>query len=204
MIEINLVPEQLRKKKRAANNASTANAAPSSGLSKEATIGILIGFVVLLVLASIGLQGFITVKVMSRNELKKQEDEIAPGKKNVEKMIDDMKTVKAKVKTLEDVLGKKQVFMAQKLNEVSDHLPRSVWLTKIAFENDRFIIEGSAVSKTRTEINDVHMLATRLKESKLFMEHLRNLEVEMIKTRNEDSLAVADFTIKAELEKETK
>lgn len=193
MIDINLVPENLRKKKRQA-----APSAPSKGLPKEVLIGIIGGSVFLLVLFSLGIQAFITIKIAKRNELKKQSDEIAPGKKNVDQVKKELAEMKVKVKTYEDALGKQQLFVAPKLNVLSDSLPRGIWLTKVALEGKFFIIEGSAVSKTKTEISEIHALASSLKESKEFMANLKNLELDMIKARSVDNLSVADFTIKAE------
>ncbi len=199
MIEINLVPEILRKKKRAASSAVVAG--PSSGLPKEAIFGIIGGFVAILVVLSLAIQVFITTRIAARNSLKKQLEEVAAPKKNIDRIMNEMKVLKTRSKTLEDVVGKKQVTIAAKLNEISDHLPRGVWLTKVAMEGKYFIIEGSAVSKTGSEIADIHALAGSLKESKLFMSGLKNLELDMIKARTGETLPIADFTMKAEIAK---
>ena len=197
MIEINLVPENLRKKRR----GPVVTPGPVTGLPKEALIGTAGGFVALLIVLSLILQGYITMRVFNRNALKKGVDSIAAAKTNVEKVIDEMKQIKGRVKTLEDVVGRRKISVAQKLNELSDNLPRGVWLTKVAMEGKFFIIEGSAASKAKSEINDVHALAANLKASKNFMENFKNLEVNMIKARSVEGLPIADFTIKAELAK---
>lgn len=199
MIEINLVPENLRKKRKPAAAAGTA--APSKGFSRETFLAIIGGFLFVLVIFSIGLQVYISMKIGKRNELKKDSDQIASGKKNVDQLKKEMGELKAKVKTFEDAIGKKQVYIAQKLNVVSDSLPRGVWLTKIALEGKFFIVEGSAVSKNKSEITDIHALASSLRESKEFMANLKNLELDMIKARPvENNLSIADFTIKAEID----
>lgn len=196
MIEINLIPEHLRKKRR-----SVAEPRIVTGLPKEATIGIIGGFLGILVLFSLLLQIYLGVKIAQRNHLKKKMEELGAAKVNVEKVIQDIKTTQARLKTLEQVTGGRTIFWAPKLNEISDNIPRGIWLTKVSLEGRALVIEGSSVSKTKSEITDIHSFANNLKNSKMFMENCANIEVGMIKARGADTLSIADFTLRADLAK---
>lgn len=198
MIEINLVPEQLRKKRRAA-----AIVESSGGLPKEAIIGIVGAFTFVLILVFIAVQTYAGLQVAKRNNLKQQMAAIDADKKNVEKVIAEMKSLKERAKTLETVVAPYAIFWAEKINTVSNELPRGVWLTKLALEDKYLIIEGSAVSKTKTEISDIHLFMGRLKANKEYMAKLKNLDLDMIKARPVDTLTVADFKIKAEIINDT-
>lgn len=198
MIEINLVPENLRKKRRA---QAAAVAGPTVGLPKEVILGMLGAFTALLIVLLLVFQGFIAMQIHKRNNLKKEHESIAGEKKNVDTVMKEMKDLKERAKTLESVAGAKPVRWSEKLNNLSDSLPRSIWLTKVALEGKYLIVEGSAVSKTKSEISDVHVLIGKLRSSKTFMTNLNNLELDVIKARNVDGLPIADFTIRAAIEK---
>ncbi len=197
MIEINLVPENMRKNRRAQTAATAVEV--SSGLPQHVIYGILGVFTAILVVLVIVFQVVITTQISKRNYFKKEFAAIDKQRENVKKIKKEMEELKERVKTLEKVVGNRTIVWAQKLNEISDHLPRGVWLTKVALEAKFLIVEGSAVSKTKSEITDIHALTGKLKASKSFMENLKSLELDMIKARAVDNLSVADFKIKAQL-----
>lgn len=198
MIEINLVPEQLRKKRRAAAMVESLG-----GLPKELILGIVVAFTLVLILVFLGFQAYAGLRIAKRNDFNRQLAAIDAEKKNVEKVLAEMKTLKERAKTLETVVAPYNIFWAEKINVVSNEVPRGVWLTKLALEDKYLIIEGSAVSKTKSEITDIHSFMARLKANKDFMTKLKNLDLDMIKARNVDTLTVADFKIKAEILNET-
>ncbi len=199
MIDINLIPESMRKNRRA-KTVVAATSAPA-GLPKSVIFGLLGAFTALLILALLGCQGYLALQISKRNNLKKKLADIEQARKNVELTIKEIKDLNVRVKTLEKVVGGRTILWAEKLNEISDNLPRGVWLTKVALEAQFLVLEGSAVSKMKTEIADIHILTGKLKTSKSFMLNLKSLELDMIKARNVDNLSVADFKIRAELEK---
>lgn len=200
MIDINLVPENLRKKRRV--QPVVIQEEVQSGLPKETIFTILGVFAGLLVAAVLVFQYYVSRQIAQRNELRQQMEAINKDKKNIENIIKEKKDLDGRVKTFEKVVGTQTVVWAEKLNEISDNLPRSIWLTKVALESDSLIIEGSAVSKLKTEISDIHSLTGKLKSSDIFMSNLKDLELEQIKTRPVNALSVADFRIKAVLIKE--
>ncbi len=199
MIEINLVPENMRKTRRA--QAPAASAKVSTGLPQHVVFGILGAWTTFLIILLLVFQVFLATQISKRNKLKEDLASMDQARENIEKIKKEMKELKERVKTYEKVIGTTTTLWAEKLNEISDNLPRSVWLTKVALEAKFFIVEGSAVSKMKTEIADIHALVGKLKTSKSFMADLKNLELDMIKAHNVENLSVADFKIKAALAK---
>jgi hypothetical protein len=60
-------------------------------------------------------------------------------------------------------------------------------------------IEGSVVSKTRNEINNVGLFISSLKQDNDFIKDFSSLEVNSIQRSKASSVEVADFTILAKL-----
>ncbi|MCC6758035.1 MAG: hypothetical protein IT395_00210, partial [Candidatus Omnitrophica bacterium] len=89
MIDINLVPEQYRKKRRAAAIVESVG-----GLPKEVMIGLVGAFTFLLVIVFLIFQGYVALRVSSRNDLKRQLAAIDKEKQNVENVIKEMKSLK--------------------------------------------------------------------------------------------------------------
>ena len=96
-------------------------------------------------------------------------------------------------------MGGERIFWSQKLNEISDSLPRGVWLNKIILSGETLLIQGSAVSKDTTEMVHVHNFTSNLKNLKNFRSYFNDIELELIKTRKVNVTQIADFTIKGSL-----
>ncbi|OGX07767.1 MAG: hypothetical protein A2Z88_03220 [Omnitrophica WOR_2 bacterium GWA2_47_8] len=195
MIEINLVPRNLRKRK-----TSTGNIAASKlNIPKEALVGLCGGLFVLLVAVVIVLQLLIFIKYAQHKKLKTQWDEILPSKTATDAVVSKLRSLRLKSKSVENILVKKEISWAKKLNEISDNLPRGVWLRRIVFDQNAFLIEGSAVSKGQNEMINVHQFAANLKAKEGFLENLTDFELGAIQGRKIKTIDVADFTIKAKV-----
>ncbi|HOY09365.1 MAG TPA: PilN domain-containing protein [Candidatus Omnitrophota bacterium] len=195
MIEINLVPPQLKKKKKARSAAHE----PAAGLSKHAVIGYASLLIVLLALGAGALQFMISMKLAERKRLMSELAELVPQKINTERYTGQIKELNGKLAPLEKILGNRDFMWSQKLNEISDNLPRGVWLTKMQLEQGVLLINGSAVSKTQTEMIGVHSFNTSLKDNDAFMKDFSEIELEYIKSRTINGTPVADFTIRVDL-----
>lgn len=194
MIEINLVPPQLKKKRKALPSSE-----PSAGLSKQAIIGYTGLFIVVLALGAGALQFMISLKLAERKRLMSELAELVPQRINTERYVGQIKEINGKLAPLEEVLGSRDFMWSQKLNEISDNLPRGVWLTKMQLEGGILLINGSAVSKTQTEMISVHSFNTSLKDNHAFMRDFSEIELEYIKSRTINGTPVADFTIRVDL-----
>jgi Tfp pilus assembly protein PilN len=195
MIEINLLPPQLRKKRKASNLVSQ-----SINLPRETVIALVGGFLFLLLFVHAVLQFVIGIKFVQIKRHERQLASIAPEKANTDRVIQELRILQSKVKSIESIAGQRKVIWAKKLNAISDAAPRGVWLTRLTFQDGILIIQGSAVSKSKNEMTNVHAFTSNLNNNKEFTENLSNIELGLIKSRKVSATQVADFTITADVE----
>ena len=188
MIDINLIPPHLRKKEK-------SRLLGKVNIPLEVIIGcgggllVLLGIVhVLLLFVNIG-------KLAQHKTLQKQWETMRPGKENVDSVVNEMRVFQGKYKAIEDITGKSGLSWAQKLNILSDNLPRGVWLKKIALNEEILFIEGSAISKEITEIISIHHLTSNLKADDHFLEYFTDFELGSIQRRKIKNVEIADFVI---------
>jgi len=195
MIEINLYPQESRKKRRQLLSGGLK-------LPMEVIIGLAGGFMAILVVVHLGLLFINITQLRKHKELKKQWEVLLPAKENVDKVIFELRSLQEKQKSLEKMTVQGRINWARKLNIISSILPRGVWLTKIILKDDVFFIEGSAISKTSNEIINVHSFTANLKNEDAFLEYFTDLELGSIQRRKVNNIEVADFLITAQLKKE--
>ena len=144
MIEINLLPPQLRKKRKAANLVSRTILLP-----RDTAIALVAGFLFFVIFIHAVLQFVIAIKFVQIKRYERQLSQIAPDKANVDRVIQELRSLQAKVKAIEEVASQRKILWAKKLNEISDAIPLGIWLTHLTFQDNVLIIQGSAVSKSR-------------------------------------------------------
>lgn len=193
MIEINVVPPQLRKKKKKKLLPGGVEIPP------EVIIGSIGGLFFLLILAHIGLLMLNISKMKEHKQLKQEWQAILPQKEKVDGVVNDMRRLQNKHKAIVKVTGGEPINWAMKLNMISNELPRGVWLTKIALTNEMLFVEGSAISKSQDELINVHKFTSNLKRQSSFMNELTELELGSIQRRTERGIDVADFLITTKL-----
>ena len=193
MIDINLVPPQLRKKRKSSFSLGGSN------IPMEIVVGIGGGFLVILVGIHLLLfLAFITQSAQHQS-MKNGWEKIQSSKQAVDQLINEMRALQSKGKAIEDLTGNNRVVWAQKLNIIGDFIPRGIWLRKIVFENGEFSIEGSSISRRNDQMMNIHDFASILKKDSHFPEHFTGIELGSIQRRNINKIEVADFVIETKL-----
>ena len=193
MIDINLIPSHLRKTRREKKLPIYLN------IPKEAIIGLVGGLFVLLFLVHIVFQVIIFVKFSHHAYHKKQMNAIASDKTIVDGILDELRGLQKKKSSVEKVTTEKRISWSRKLNDISDSLPRGVWLTRVYVDENVLIIEGSVVSKAKEEVINVGNFTTQLKNHPSFMIGLKNVEMGSVQSRMIKTVEIADFIITAKL-----
>ncbi len=188
MIEINLIPYSLRKKKSKLSLAEF-------NIPLEIVIGLGGGLVVLLALAHITLLAINIRDLAKHKEFQKQMEAIAPGKQQVEKVINELRTLQNTQKAVQGILPARKIHWAQKLNILSDSIPRGVWIRRISLEGAVLLIEGSAISTDNEAMINVHQFTSTLKSQREFLERFSDLELGSIQRRKIKQMDIADFMI---------
>lgn len=190
MIEINLLPEKLRKKKRTRET-------PTVQIPKELIIGLVGGLVCLLIIIHLILLTFTLGAKVKLSVLEKQWNELTPAKQKVDVIKQEISSIESKMKYMVSLRANKRILWAKMLNEISDNMVRGAWLTRVYFGENTLKIEGSAVSKKGEELINVGKLANNFKEDKALYSELKGLEIASIQRKNIKSTETVDFVITA-------
>jgi len=198
MIDINLSPPELRKGKKRSLLPGGFN------IPKEVVIGSVGGLFILLIFVHIILLFTNITRISKHKSLKKEWEIILPSKTNVDKVINEMRVLEKSFESVTKITGQDSILWSEKLNMISDVMPRGVWLRRMSFDEDIFFIEGSAIARQQNEMVNVHQLTSRLKNNEKFLDGLEDLELGSIQRRSVKTLEIADFliTIKRKREKE--
>ena len=189
MIEINLVPEQSRKKRKSKSLLNGLN------IPRETMIGAGAGVLVILLSIHFVLLLFNITKLVHYKKLQKQWAEMSPLKEKVDSVMLELRGLQGKLAVFDEVAGDSGALWSRKLNILSDSLPRGVWFKKIDFHNDIFLLEGSAISMQGEEMINVHNFVSVLKKNKDFLDHFADLKLGSIQTRKLEKIEIADFSI---------
>ena len=119
-------------------------------------------------------------------------------KANVDRVINELRLQQVKLKSIDEIAGNSRVYLSQKLNDISNNLPSGVWLNRLTVEEKFIRIEGTAVSKSRSEMIGVHNFNSNLQSSEVMKKYYKSVELELIKSRNISQTPVADFAILAQ------
>lgn len=196
MIEINLTQPELRKKRKGA-------AFGGINIPMEIIVGSAGGLLILLIFVHVGLLGLNIMRIGQHKNLKAQWGGIEPQKQEVDGVINQMRTLQTKYGAVEKIIGEDRISWAQKLNIISDVIPRGVWLKKIALSDNVFFLDGSAIDKVNDEMTNIHNFTSNLKLQGAFLDDFRDLELGTIQRRKVQNVEVADFIISADIEIET-
>jgi hypothetical protein len=129
MIEINLLPEEMRKRKRAEPKIDmSAIDLGKLPLKKIVVFALLIAAAAQVLLVAFGLLcGLIA------GSYKKSYDRIAPQRREAEKLSAGIKKMSKKVSAIDELMVKRFSWAA-KLNELSDSITPGIWLTQLDYE----------------------------------------------------------------------
>jgi len=193
MFDINLVPDNLRRKKKGKDFFSRIN------IPLEVVIGSVGGLFLVLILVHLFLLFMITGKVREKKLLAQEVAAIGPEKTKVESVINEIRTLQSRQNSLKEVVGKDNIKWAKKFNDISDSLIQGVWIKKISFNEEAFFIKGSALSKQGREMVGVHTFAAVLKKYDSFMDGFKELSLGSIQMRKIKNIEIADFLIKIKI-----
>jgi len=193
MININLIPTALRKDGKRNVNSLTINIPKEMLLDVGAGLILLMGTVHLL-LGVVWLGGMGHLSSDRANWQKVLPDKILLGSINKESG-----TLKEKINMIADMTTRKSVLWSHKFNAISDALPRGLWIRKMTLDKIGLVVEGSGVSKTQNEINEVGLFLSTLKQNNNFMKDFSSLEVNSIQRDKTNAIEVTDFTVMAKV-----
>ena len=192
MIDINLIPPQLRKKENRGIGILS-----SIDLPKQTLLGAGGIFAALLILIHVLLAGMWVIKATRHVVYKTVWQQMSPDKTTVDSINQEFKDLKSKMSTIADIASKKAFFWSQKLNILSDTIPKGVWIKRISWNNTVLTIEGSSVSRLHDEISLAGDCVANLKKQEAFAKDFSVVELGSVTRGKKGVTEMVDFTITA-------
>jgi len=191
MIDINLIPPAFRKDGKADSDAVAIN------IPHEILSGVLVGVIVLILIVHLSLGAIWGIGMLRLSHYDAQWQQVGPDKAIQDGLNKKSAELKKRIKMLSDMTINKEILWAPKFNAISDALPKGLWVTKMILDKTGLTIDGSVVSKSRNEINNVDTFVSKLRQNNAFMKGFISLEVNSIQSGRNNSIDVTDFTVMA-------
>jgi len=197
MIEINLLPPNLRVKKK--------ESAKLPSLPSLPIIPIAAGIVAFLVFLQVLLLFFIQTKAMCLDSIKKKITSISNSNKEVMDIDSRLKEISSKAEII-DKLAASRFCVARKLNELSDSMIQGVWLRNIdirksepagetGVSKELLLIEGSDIVLGDNKEGAIGKFVNSLKENESFASDFDNIEIAKEELKKVRDTEIMDFVI---------
>jgi hypothetical protein len=183
MIEVNFLPHELRKKKKAL--PSVPAGVPLKIFS--IALGILIGIHAILMLVSLGGKFYFA-------RLTKKVSEKMPRSQEAANVTQEIRKLETEQTGIDKLFGNR-LFFAQKLNIISDVIPAGIWLNRLIVTETLFSLEGTVVSLKGDEMNLISSFLDSLKTNNNFSSDFEELALKSIQRRSIKATEVVDFII---------
>jgi Tfp pilus assembly protein PilN len=194
MIEINLLPDELKLKTkgRALGQELTKN--QSALIQERVLIYALPAILALLILVHL----YFAILLISKNGqlvvLNRKWHSLAPQKQALDEFNQEFSATAQDAGLLAQ-LSLQRVLWAQKLNALSLHLPAGVWFNDIVLSSSNLTIRGSVVSLEKEEVGLINRLLDNLKTQPDFSKDFSSFELSSVQTRSLGGYDIADFVL---------
>jgi len=198
MIEINLLPEELKIKTKGhsleqvmAKGAGIFNPEQLFIYAIPALLGVFIFLHFVLMVSGITKSvnlGYLNQKWLASSGQRKELDDF---NKDYSGSTKDANLVK--------LLNSQRILWAQKLNELSLNLPSGVWFNQILINSKGMVIQGSVISLQKEEVGLINKLLDNLKLDAQFSKDFSSFELSSVQKKDIGSYDIADFVLTATL-----
>lgn len=188
MIEINLLPEELKTKPRRI----------AEGFELKQILYLIPIMLGILIIVHIYLLGVLIAKNSQVSSLNNKWQQLAPQRKALEdfrKVYEGLSSDAAIIRQL----ATSRIAWSEKLNRLSLDLPSGVWLNELSFKQKSFVLKASAVSLQKEEMTLINKFMDNLKNDTDFFKDFSSLELGPVQRRAVGSYDIVDFDLQAKL-----
>lgn len=199
MIEINLLPEELKARVRSKpkKEAGVSGAGPIA--FEPRYLFYLIPFILaILVCAHVYLGLVYLVKTGELRQLNGKWQSLEPQRKELEAFNAEYAVISEDAKALQQIL-QSRINWAQKLNQLSLGIPSGVWYSEISITPNDFTLHGSVVALQKEELTLVNKLISNLKNNTNFFKDFSNLELNSAQKKTIGGYDIFDFILQGSL-----
>ena len=188
MIEINLLPEDLRKQKKMDLKLDLEVIGKVKFLAGGVFAGIVI-FIIIFLFAGSSIRKKQIIGLMMK------EQAISAEKTRAEEANKEIIFLMAKMTELDEII-KTKFNWSRKLNELSDLVLPGIWFTHIYTDaEDRLIIEGSVVSKKEEAMAAVGKFMKDIRKNEPFFKDFSDIKLESVQRKGTGDRDVVDYRI---------
>lgn len=186
MIEINLLPRNLRKAEKKIN------------VSYRAYIVLL---VILLFFLHVLLFSLGMVERAQVNGLAHAWDDLSPKSKDSAQTREQIKVFEADIDLMKGLFVRK-VVLTELFSSLNTSIPKGLWLERLSYSKDGLVIQGSVVSLTQNEMTIIGKFLQSLKGSNVFSSVFSKIELTSVQRRMIKTYDVVDFILVGEFKSE--
>lgn len=181
MIEIDLLPPELRRKKRLS-------------LPQISNKKMLFTLFWSLLLFHLLLVSFNAINIKRLNSLKKTWQQLSSQKEEISQLKEQLRQINTKIPLIEQLI-KDRIIWSKKLNQLSDLMVSGVWLNELSLEKGYLIIQGSCASRAKDEPALIGRFMQNLKEEASFSSDFAEIELGPIKKSLIKQTEIMDFDL---------
>lgn len=186
MIEINLIPEDLK--------AKTKSKRLALNIAAKDFLFLIPLFLGLLICA----HAYLAVVAVAKNHQLRVLNNKWQGLQAQRKILDDFQreynVLSSDANEIKQLISER-VDWAEKLNKLSLNLPSGIWFNDISVTAKDFLLQGSVVSLQKEELNLINKLIDNLKNDKAFFRGFKSLELSSVQKKTVASYDVVDFLL---------
>lgn len=189
MIEINLLPEEIKAK--LIKSGAAARKFLYALIAISLVVIVILGLNICFFVMGLG-SGF---KVKS---LEKEWVKISPQKNNIENLKSKGEGLSEEARVLQDLFIQR-ISWSKELNSLSLNLAPGIWFKEVSLGNKDLIIHGCAVSPQKEELRQINQFIGNLKKDAEFIKNLKSLELSSVTRDKIGNTEVMDFILTGKL-----
>jgi Tfp pilus assembly protein PilN len=186
MIEIDLLPQDLSKRKKEKKGALPALP------TKKTVVFVIFGAAGLLIFINLFLLVFVLIKQGQYKNFNNQWPQYASDKEKIDRLRKELVNLESNVTTI-GKLTTNRILWSRKIQTISDLMPKGIWITFLSVASNKFSLQGSAVSKKLEEMALISKFLTDLKTNSDFSKDIKNLELGPVQRRLFKGWEIVDF-----------
>lgn len=192
MIEIDLLPSELRKKKKLPFEVER--------IFNKKLLYFVLGA---LLIFHLFLHAIDLINIKRLNSINKNWQALSAQKKQIDQLQGELSQINKKVPLLEQLI-KNRVSLSEKLNRLSDLIITGIWLNELGLEGQKtaegkvtqsLIIRGSAASRIKNEPALIGRFMQNLKDDPSFSQDFSEIELGPITKRQISQTEIMDFIL---------
>ena len=183
MIEINLLPQELRTRREKPSGFD-----PKYFLyTAVGAVGLLIAVQLLLFVAGIVRSSQLVVLSANWKKMEPQRKELEAFKLQYDTLSKDAQVLQQ--------LAAKRISFSEKLNKLSLNLPSGIWFNELTVSPDEFVLKGSAISQEKMEMALINQFISALKKDTGFFRDFATLDLNSFQVKNIGGYDTLDFLL---------